>query len=89
MPRIRYAQVDIMKGLAILGVIFTHALTDPHQRQVFTVFHANQAVPVFIALMAFNLGGSLTISTHEGVRGHFGRRMGRLLWPFLLILGVS
>ena len=51
MKKGRYPQIDIMKGFAILGVLFTHAAIAPFAAKRFTDFYALQAVPVFIVLM--------------------------------------
>jgi len=55
----RYPQIDIMKGFAILGVLFTHAAMAPLASKPLTDFYALQAVPVFIVLMGLNLSMSL------------------------------
>ena len=89
MQKVRYPQIDIMKGLAILGVLFTHAAMAPLTAKPLTSFYSDQAVPVFIALMGMNLAMSLRRQAEHHRPSHFARRLKRLLVPFGIIFAVS
>ncbi len=90
MKRVYYPQLDVLKGLAVIGVVFTHAVSLSNQYRVFGVFHVSQAVPVFITIMALNLGlSSKNASGDRSVWQHYGRRSRRVLVPFALAAVVS
>lgn len=89
MQKLRYPQIDIMKGFAILGVLFTHASMAPLTSKPLTNFHSGQAVPVFIMLMAMNLAMSLRRQAEQHGASHFARRLKRLVVPFAIVFAVS
>ena len=43
----RLGQVDLLKGVAIAGVVLLHSLSYAQQMATQTAFHISQAVPVF------------------------------------------
>ncbi|UUY03505.1 acyltransferase family protein [Svornostia abyssi] len=55
----RSAQLDILKGLAILGVIAQHAITKDGLASLWGSFWVRQAVTVFLVLMGLNAARSL------------------------------
>ena len=79
----RYPQIDIMKGFAILGVLFTHAAMAPLPSKPLTDFYALQAVPVFIVLIGMNLAMSLQRQAEKHGPSHYLRRLKRLAVPFV------
>ena len=85
----RYSQIDIMKGFAILGVLFTHASIAPLPFKPLMYFHSDQAVPVFILLMGMNLAMSMRRRAEQGARSHYWRRLRRLAVPFAIVFAVS
>ena len=85
----RYPQIDIMKGFAILGVLFTHAAMPPLASKPLTYFHSDQAVPVFVVLMAMNLAMSLRRQAEKHGPSHYSRRLRRLAVPFAIVFAVS
>lgn len=52
----RSLQIDILKGLAIIGVLLQHMLSDMFFHDSYAAFHIKQAVPIFVILMSYNLG---------------------------------
>ena len=89
MAHTRYPQIDIMKGLAILGVLFTHAAMAPLTSKPLTDFYALQAMPVFIVLMGLNLAMSLRRQAQADSSSHYWRRLQRLAVPFAVVFAVS
>ena len=89
MSHTRYPQIDIMKGLAILGVLFTHAAMAPLTSKPLTDFYALQAVPVFIVLMGLNLSMSLRRQVQAHSQSHYWRRLRRLAVPFAVVFAAS
>jgi len=89
MQKVRYAQIDIMKGLAILGVLFTHAAVAPLASKPLTDFHSGQAVSVFVALMGMNLAMSLRRQAEQHRPSHYTRRLRRLFVPFAIVFVAS
>jgi peptidoglycan/LPS O-acetylase OafA/YrhL len=90
----RSEAIDVLKGIAIIGVLLQHALAPEELRSIFTAFHLGLAVPVFVLLTGMNLTGSLqrTGSTSLGqiyTRVYVGRRVGRLLPPLVVAWGAS
>jgi len=83
----RIAQVDVMKGIAALGVVFLHTVSRDTLIDTWSVIHLWQSVPVFMVLMglaaclSYQRGlGAAAPSARQGV----ARRLGRLLGPFLV-----
>lgn len=94
MPRNHYTQIDIMKGLAILGVVVMHSLYPRVLHAIGAPFWLWQAVPVFMVLLGMNLAMSLSRSdsaTLAGVytRRYWNSRWHRILVPFLIAFGIS
>ena len=85
----RYPQIDIMKGFAILGVLFTHAAMAPLSSKPLTDFYALQAVPVFVVLMGMKLAMSLRRQAERYAPSHYWRRLKRLAVPFAIVFAVS
>jgi O-antigen/teichoic acid export membrane protein/peptidoglycan/LPS O-acetylase OafA/YrhL len=77
--RQRLDQVDLMKALAVLGVLVQHGLTPGTRRDMLSSLHADQAVPVFVVLTG------LLLSRRVPGRAYLGRRLARLLVPFAVI----
>ncbi len=89
MAQVRYPQIDIMKGLAILGVLFTHAAIAPFHAKRLTDFYALQAVPVFIVLMGMNLAMSLRRQAETHGASHYWRRFRRFAVPFAIAFAIA
>lgn len=90
----RLAQIDILKGLAILAVLGLHTVTSRQLRDWGGAFWLGQAVPVFVVLMGLNATGSLLTRAREGLRGVYTRgyllsRLDRLYVPFLTVFLLS
>lgn len=91
----RLLQIDVLKALAIVGVIVNHAMS-PHSEHVsLASLHVMQAVPVFLLLIAFNAKRSLDRlpgrpSLLEIYRSdHVQRRLVRLLRPLLAVFAIG
>jgi peptidoglycan/LPS O-acetylase OafA/YrhL len=89
LARGHYSQIDIIKGFAILGVLFTHASIAPLPSKPLMYFHSDQAVPVFILLMGMNLAMSMRRRAETGAASHYGRRLRRLAVPFAIVFVAS
>jgi peptidoglycan/LPS O-acetylase OafA/YrhL len=88
------AQIDLLKGLAILGVMAQHAFAPAFLYRAWDVFYLVQAVPIFFVLMGLNASRSL--SKVEPVtlprlytRSYFRQRVDRLLLPFLVLWPIA
>jgi peptidoglycan/LPS O-acetylase OafA/YrhL len=72
----RFGLVDILKGLAIIGVVLLHAFEWPQPLLAFLQL----SVPLFILLMGFNF--ALSLKRGSGLKSYFLRRAKRLLPAF-------
>jgi peptidoglycan/LPS O-acetylase OafA/YrhL len=85
------AQIDLLKGVAMLGVIALHALTSDELHDAWGPLHFGQAVPIFLVLMALNAAGSLRRrgpgASLGGLltRDYLAGRARRLLVPFAVV----
>lgn len=94
MSRNHYAQIDIMKGLAIVGVVVIHSTISAYLLQHGGQFWLAQSVPVFMVLLGMNLGMSLSRSGSTELaevygNGYWTRRWNRLFVPFAIAFCVS
>lgn len=94
MPRHHYTQIDILKGLAILGVLAMHSIDGSYLRAAGAAFWIWQAVPVFMVLLGMNLGMSLsnagsTTFTDAYTHLYWDSRWRRVVLPFLIAFGLS
>ncbi len=83
---IRSRAQDILKGVAIIGVLIQHAAPRDDLRAVYTPLHLGLAVPVFIVLTGMNLAGSILRHGDRPLRRLYSReyasrRLGRLVPP--------
>lgn len=84
-------QIDLLKGLAIISVLFLHMTPLGMRRSVFALFHIWQAVPVFVILMglngalAFRKKGAATLGELYNFK-YLGSRLKRIGIPYLAIL---
>lgn len=91
----RMMQIDILKALAIVGVIINHWMNPPLHDATYAGFHILQAVPVFFILMAHNLRLSLDHRCPGAsldqlyASGYVGRRLKRLLPPLAIALTIG
>jgi peptidoglycan/LPS O-acetylase OafA/YrhL len=88
--RPRLAQIDLLKGAAILSVIAIHGLTGRELYDAWAPLHFGQAVPVFLVLMALNASRPLRRANGSSLRGlysreYFAGRVERLLVPFAVV----
>ncbi len=90
----RIPAIDVVKGLAIIGVIAQHALTRQTMDDLSADFWFRQAVPVLFVLMGFNaVRSSLrrpapTLAEAYGARYWRGRYR-RILLPLLIAFAVA
>ena len=96
LPRLpaRLAQIDILKGLAIIAVLLLHALPPRTLHGGATVFYIGQAVPMFVVLMGLGAYASGARRVDENLPAqypgsYFARRFERLYLPFAVVLIVS
>lgn len=90
----RLAQIDLLKGLAIIAVLCLHGLPVAALTDGATVFYIGQAVPVFIVLMGLNATTSMWRHGHDALRRLYSRRyvlsrIDRLYVPYLFIVALS
>ncbi|WP_187260879.1 acyltransferase family protein [Pontibacter beigongshangensis] len=91
--KVRYQQIDVLKGLAIVSVLLLHALSYEMLLQAYAIFHIWQAVPLFMILMGLNLGlspaGSKTPLLRIYLSQGFRKKVGRIVVPVLVMYVVS
>lgn len=88
------AQIDILKGLAILGVMAQHAFAPAFLYRAWDMLYLVPAVPIFFVLMGLNASRSLSKVTPITLRRlytprYFRERVDRLLVPFLLLWPIA
>jgi peptidoglycan/LPS O-acetylase OafA/YrhL len=90
----RIPAIDVVKGLAIVGVIAQHALTRQTMDDTSADFWFRQAVPVLFVLMGFNAARSSlrrpapTLAEAYGAR-YWRGRFRRILLPLLIAFAVA
>jgi peptidoglycan/LPS O-acetylase OafA/YrhL len=70
----RIRQIDVIKGLAIVGVMVQHAFTAGFLHGSWDTLWAGQAVPVFFVLMGLNAARSTARSKDVSLRGLYTTR---------------
>ena len=86
----RIPAIDVVKGLAIIGVIAQHALTRETMDDTGADFWLRQSVPILFVLMGFNAARSSlrrpapTLAEAYGARYWRGRYR-RILLPLLIV----
>jgi peptidoglycan/LPS O-acetylase OafA/YrhL len=90
----RIASIDLIKGIAIIAVIFLHTLSARALHQTVAVLHISQAVPVFMFLIGLNGAAALRRRDERSLRGLYGggyleSRLNRIFVPFLLIFALA
>jgi peptidoglycan/LPS O-acetylase OafA/YrhL len=88
--RPRLAQIDLLKGAAILSVIAIHGLARHELRDGWAGLWFGQAVPVFLVLMAVNASQQMRRANASRLRdlysrAYFAGRVERLLRPFAVV----
>ena len=90
----RIPAIDVVKGLAIIGVIAQHALTRETMDDTGADFWLRQSVPVLFVLMGFNAARSSlrrpapTLAEAYGAR-YWRGRFRRILLPLLIVSAVA
>ena len=90
----RIPAIDVVKGLAIVGVIAQHALTRQTMDDTGADFWLRQSVPVLFVLMGFNAARSSlrrpapTLAEAYGAR-YWRGRFRRILLPLLIVSAVA
>jgi peptidoglycan/LPS O-acetylase OafA/YrhL len=90
----RIPAIDVVKGLAILGVIAQHALTRDTLDATGADFWFRQSVPVLFVLMGFNAARSSlrrpapTLAEAYGAR-YWRGRFRRILLPLLVVFALA
>src|SRR4051812_43307286 len=92
--RPRLAQIDLLKGVAILAVLALHGLRSSQLTSAWAVLHVGQAVPVFFVLMGMNAASALERRPGESLRELYTRdylrgRAARLLPPFAVVWVIA
>jgi peptidoglycan/LPS O-acetylase OafA/YrhL len=92
-------QIDVLKGLAIIGVMLQHAFASSFLQHSWEILYAGQAVPVFFVIMGLNAAQSMArrqprsvadLYTRSYVRGRLRRLVVPILWiwPVALIVAL-
>lgn len=96
LPRLpaRLAQIDLLKGIAIVGVLLLHSLPVSWLRDGLSVYYIGQAVPVFVILSGLNGTASLWRLGQAGPAQVYSTRyllsrLDRIYVPFLIIFVAS
>jgi peptidoglycan/LPS O-acetylase OafA/YrhL len=90
----RIPAIDVVKGLAIIGVIAQHALTREDMDGTGADFWFRQSVPVLFVLMGFNAARAslrrpaATLAEAYGAR-YWRGRFRRILLPLLIVSAVA
>jgi peptidoglycan/LPS O-acetylase OafA/YrhL len=88
------AAIDLLKGLAIMSVLWQHTVTPAFTDDVWGNVWIRTAVPIFIVLMGLNLmrsavrRGGVDLS-RPALRDFYGRRVRRIAVPLLLVLAAA
>jgi len=88
----RVLQIDLLKGLAILSVLFHHTvLISSTPKLILANWSFGQAVPVFICIMGLTMGMSFNRRGASTLRelfskSYFVRRFDRIVYPVLLLI---
>jgi peptidoglycan/LPS O-acetylase OafA/YrhL len=90
----RLDSVDILKALAIAGVIVQHGLPNADRRAILEALHLGQAVPVFVILTGLNLAMAARRRGHRTLaelasRSYGQSRLARLVAPLAVLWAVS
>ena len=90
----RIAAIDLLKGLAIIGVMAQHAFSSRGLYEAWDTLHVGQAVPVFFVILGLNASASLGRRGTARLGRLFSReyllgRVDRLLLPFLLLWPIA
>lgn len=96
----RIRQIDVIKGLAIIGVMVQHAFTAGFLHRSWDTLWAGQAVPVFFVLMGLNAARSTARSKDVSLRGLYTARYARgrldrlvvplaVAWLIALVVAVA
>lgn len=89
-----YPQIDFLKGVAIISVLFLHIIPGVHLSRFYSGLTISQAVPVFFIIFAITTTISLQKNDFKTFFDLFSkdqikRKMRRYLYPFLLISMIS
>jgi peptidoglycan/LPS O-acetylase OafA/YrhL len=92
--RVHNAAIDLLKGYAILGVLWQHAVPASITNPLGGNLWARPAVPIFFILLGLNLGTSLTrrglpTLDRATLSDYARRRLARVAVPFLVVLAVG
>lgn len=92
--RPRLAQIDLLKGVAIVAVLALHGLSGGELVDSWAVLHVGQAVPVFFVIMGMNAASSLARRGDASLgalytRGYLAGRAQRLLLPFAVVWVIA
>src|SRR3954470_10816728 len=84
------AQIDLLKGLAVLSVIALHGVTAEELHDAWAPFTIGQAVPVFLVVMGMNAASSFRDRGGAPLRelfspAYFAGRFDRLVVPFAVV----
>ncbi len=90
----RIAQIDIIKGIAIIGVIILHSIPAKIKMSTHAALHIQQAVPVFIVVFGFNsrlllMRYSSKYTRDFDWRRYLSNRFSRIVLPLSLIWVLS
>jgi peptidoglycan/LPS O-acetylase OafA/YrhL len=94
----RVRQIDVLKGLAIIGVMVQHAFGDGFLQHSWETLYAGQAVPVFFVIMGLNAAQSMArrqarslsdLYTRSYLTGRWQRLVVPIVWVWPVALLVA
>ncbi|HWE13263.1 MAG TPA: acyltransferase [Solirubrobacteraceae bacterium] len=90
----RVREIDVLKGVAIIGVMVQHAFSASFLQHSWEILYAGQAVPVFFVIMGLNAAQSMARRRRDSVRdlysrGYLNGRFQRVVVPILWIWPVA
>lgn len=83
----RLPQIDILKGLAIIGVVILHTTPTAIQEQLWFTFYLSQSIPIFLILLGLNQAASLARAPHP--LDYYQKQAIRLLPAYVLMFILS
>lgn len=92
--RARSLQIDLLKGMAILVVIFQHSMSGATFQQIGAPIYLHQAVGMFMVLAGYNAALSYARRGVDSVAAGYqwpalSRALTRLLAPYLTIMAIE
>ncbi len=85
-----YFQIDFLKAIMILLVIFDHTVPWSYKNYMGVGLWERISIPVFLVIMGFNMGLSFQRSGEKSLKKlyskhYFKKKFWRYIWPFIIL----